>query len=158
MTVLLVPMAEPEFEAYLQPAIRNYANEKTKSGIWKPEDAQQRSEREFQRFLPLGLATPNTFFYTIRLTESGENVGMIWVSAEERGGRKMAFVYDFIVAEEHRRHGYGEQAFRELETKMREVGLLKIGLHVFGFNHGARALYTKLGYIETDVTMVKRLD
>jgi ribosomal protein S18 acetylase RimI-like enzyme len=30
-------------------------------------------------------------------------------------------------------------------------------LHVFGHNQPARALYRKLGYVERDVTMVKRL-
>ena len=33
----------------------------------------------------------------------------------------------------------------------------KIQLHVFGHNSGARALYRKLGYEETNVIMTKRL-
>ncbi len=49
----------------------------------------------------------------------------------------------------------GEQAFQALEIKVRELGLHTIALHVFGHNHAARAMYEKLGYITTNVQMLK---
>ncbi len=44
-----------------------------------------------------------------------------------------------------------------LEVLARELGYDAIGLHVFGDNEVARALYRSAGYVETDVTMRKRL-
>ena len=82
---------------------------------------------------------------------------MLWVAAETRQGKTRAFVYDFAIDEAHRRQGYGEQAFRALEDKVRALGLDSIALHVFGHNHAARALYEKLGYVTTNINMEKKL-
>jgi RimJ/RimL family protein N-acetyltransferase len=45
----------------------------------------------------------------------------------------------------------------ELERATAELGLDRIELNVFGGNHGARRLYTSLGYDEMAVTMVRTL-
>ncbi len=79
---------------------------------------------------------------------------MIWLAIEPRGG----FVYDLRVFETYRRRGYAEQAMRLIEQVAREKGVGKVSLHVFGDNLGARKLYTKLGYSETNVLMSKSLD
>jgi ribosomal protein S18 acetylase RimI-like enzyme len=44
-----------------------------------------------------------------------------------------------------------------LEVKARELGLATLSLHVFVFNHEARALYEKLGYAITNINMSKAL-
>jgi RimJ/RimL family protein N-acetyltransferase len=36
-----------------------------------------------------------------------------------------------------------------------DLGAGKVELHVFGHNHGARALYEKLGYTTTSIVMTK---
>jgi ribosomal protein S18 acetylase RimI-like enzyme len=38
-----------------------------------------------------------------------------------------------------------------------EHGITQIALHVFGSNDVARRLYLRSGFVETDVSMVKRL-
>ena len=38
------------------------------------------------------------------------------------------------------------------------MGLHKMGLHVFGHNLAARALYEKLGYVPVNINMEKQLD
>lgn len=46
----------------------------------------------------------------------------------------------------------------EIETIARqELGMKKIGLHVFGHNKVARGLYEKLGYETTNVVMAKTI-
>ncbi len=67
-------------------------------------------------------------------------VGMLWFAVMEHGGHKGAYVFDIKIDEAFRRRGYGEQAFQALETKVRELGLHTIALHVFGHNHPARAM------------------
>ena len=74
-----------------------------------------------------------------------------------RGGRRQAFIYDFRTLDEFHRQGYGTQAMIALEDEVRKLGIDTIGLHVFGHNHAARALYEKVGYEVTDVHMAKHL-
>jgi RimJ/RimL family protein N-acetyltransferase len=44
-----------------------------------------------------------------------------------------------------------------MEEVVKIAGLNVIGLHVFGYNTGARAMYEKLGFEVTDVMMRKWL-
>ena len=44
-----------------------------------------------------------------------------------------------------------------LNNMARTLGYDEIGLHVFGDNEIARNLYRSAGYVETNVSMVKRL-
>lgn len=45
-----------------------------------------------------------------------------------------------------------------LEGEVRALGLSGVGLHVFGHNAGALALYRKLGYQPTSIQMFKAID
>lgn len=76
----------------------------------------------------------------------------------ENQGQCAAFVYDIRIDEAFRRHGYGSQAFRELENKVRALGGRWIALHVFGNNYAALEMYQKLGYETTNVLMAKTLN
>ena len=44
-----------------------------------------------------------------------------------------------------------------VETRVRELGLGAIALHVFGHNAPARALYASLGYEPTNLHLLKKL-
>jgi ribosomal protein S18 acetylase RimI-like enzyme len=74
-----------------------------------------------------------------------------------RGGSRFVVLYDFLVFEAYRRLGYGSGALKAMEKRVREEGMEKVVLHVFGHNEGARALYRKTGYVERNITMVKEL-
>lgn len=155
--VRLVPISEPEFRAWLEKAVVEYAEDKLRSGNWSAADALQRSEREFAELLPAGRASPNQHIFSIQDQDLAANVGVLWFAVSDRGTRRSAFVYDFVIFEEFRRRGYATQALRALEEKVKELGIDTIGLHVFGHNHAARALYEKMGYVVTNVNMSKDL-
>lgn len=155
--VRLQPMNETEYQEYLEGAIADYAQEHVKAGRWNAEDALQKAAREYADILTDGLHTRNQYLFTIVDERTGNKVGMLWFAATERANEPVAFVYDVIVYEQFRRSGYGEQAFQAMETKARELGLKRIGLHVFGHNFAARAMYEKLGYLVTNVQMSKSL-
>jgi ribosomal protein S18 acetylase RimI-like enzyme len=89
--------------------------------------------------------------------ELDQKVGILWVAINHRG-LPTAFVFDVEIYEAFRRCGYAEQAFLRLEEEMKALGMTKIGLHVFGHNHAARALYEKVGYETTNIQMAKALD
>ena len=155
--VKLVPMSPGEFTAYLGKAIANYADEHVKSGNWSADEALQKSEREFHDLLPDGVASKDNYLYTITDAESGAKVGILWVAKQAHKPTPIAFIYDIEIAEAYRRMGYGSQAFAALEEKVTSLGLNEIRLHVFGHNSGARTMYQKLGFVETNVLMSKKI-
>ncbi len=155
--IRLVPMTETEYQAYLESDIQRYAEEHVKAGNWHPSEALEKSRREHQQLLADGLATPNQYLFSLQDGETGSKVGMIWFAVDDKKPQPSAFVYDFVIHDEFRRKGYGIQALRALENKLKELGVHKISLHVFGHNHAARALYDKVGYETTGILMSKEL-
>jgi len=78
-------------------------------------------------------------------------------SEEDRPFGRVAFIYDIAVDPVHRRKGYAQAALAEIEAFARDQECVGFELHVFGWNDGARQLYLRSGYIETNVTMLKRV-
>lgn len=150
MPVRLRPMTEAEYTIYREYAVREYAKDKVAAGNWKPEEAVELAGKEFTESLPSG----DNFLYIIEDSSSDQRVGIVWLALMRPGA---GFIYDFEIDEAFRRQGYATQALTELDNVAREKGIEKIGLHVFGHNHAARALYQKAGYIETNVNMSKKI-
>ncbi|ELK45670.1 GNAT family N-acetyltransferase [Halobacillus sp. BAB-2008] len=150
--MLLSPMRNEEFHQYRELSVREYAEEKVRAGNWKEEEALEKSEEQFRQLLPDGVNTVDHYLFTMQ--EDGEAVGVIWLYRQtpEKG-----FIYDIKVDESKRGFGHGKRAMRALETEAEKLGLSTIGLHVFGHNKIARRLYEKLGYIETNISMEKKL-
>ena len=156
--VHLVSMDEAEFQQYRAFAVPQYAQEHVRSGRWSEGEALQRAQQEFDEVLTEGLNTQNQYFFSIVDEQTATRVGMLWFAIHSRKEEPSAYVYDVLVYDQYRRRGFGEQAFRAMETKVRELGLKTIALHVFGHNHAARAMYEKLGYAITNLMMAKTLD
>jgi ribosomal protein S18 acetylase RimI-like enzyme len=154
---ILVPMSEAEYATYLKDAIPDFARDKVTSGQWAEEDALELARAGYEELLPQGLATPDNFLYEIRETPEGPALGMLWFAIQDRAGRKVAYVYDVLVKPEHRNKGHATRAFLALEEKAASLGLTGVGLHVFGHNTRAYALYIGLGYRATNISMFKDL-
>ncbi len=155
--IKLIPMEESVYQQYLKTSTKEYGEEHVKAGNWHPSEAHARAEREFQDLLPKGLSTENNYIYTICDESTGTHVGMIWIAVSTNRAIPSAFIYDFRIDEEHRRKGYATEALVAIEDKILELGVHQIGLHVFGHNHAARALYEKVGYQITGLMMRKEL-
>jgi ribosomal protein S18 acetylase RimI-like enzyme len=146
-------MVPADFDPYMETLTRAYADDHVKTGRWTKEEGPGKAREEVRILLPNGRETPNHFFYSILADPSEEKVGSIWLAMEPRG----AFIYDLVIFEPYRRRGYAEEAMRLIERVASEKGARRISLHVFGDNVGARKLYIKLGYSETNVVMSKPL-
>jgi ribosomal protein S18 acetylase RimI-like enzyme len=155
--IYLRPMLEKEYIPYLERSIIEYAEDKIKAGNWHPSEALERSRQEFQKLLPEGPETPCQHLYSILADDLVEPVGIIWFAEILDTAKPYAFIYDFSIDEDYRRKGYGSQAMLALEDEVRQVGLEQIGLHVFGHNAAALALYQKLDYRITNINMMKTL-
>ena len=155
--VRLVPMDGDDWRDYLEFAMENYAQEKVRAGNWPADQALELARRAFQSLLPNGGATRDQFFYSIR-DDEGHKAGYLWLGVLREGCEPSAFLYDFLVFEPFRRQGIGAAALQAAEAKAKEMGLRRMGLHVFGHNLAARALYEKLGYVPVNINMEKTLD
>lgn len=151
--VRLVPMVASEFDDYIDRTTREYAEDNVRAGRWTAAEALQEAGKQIRELLPRGIDTPNHFLFTIVAEPDAERVGILWLAVEPRGG----FVYDLRIDESHRRKGYAEAGMRLAEDLVKNRGAKRISLHVFGDNGGARKLYAKLGYRETNVAMSKEL-
>lgn len=150
-------MSPAEYDIFLEKEILGYAEDKVKSGNWSADVAVQRSRDDFAKLLTQGVETPGQHLFTIRGTETGQNVGAVWLAVVARDGQQMGFIYDLVVDEAHRRKGHARAAMLAIEDKARELDLEVVGLHVFGFNTAARELYESLGYEITNINMAKKL-
>ena len=151
----LVPMGASSYEAYVDAAVARYAEDNVASGRWPRAVASERSRAAYAAILPKGLQTPDTHLLEIKDEESHQTIGSLLFAVVGRDGERSAFVYDLHVLPQFRRRGYATSAFEALETIVRDLGLSKIGLHVFAHNAEAQALYAKLGYAATGINMRK---
>jgi ribosomal protein S18 acetylase RimI-like enzyme len=152
----LEPMEEATYSAWRAETQRDYADEKVKAGNWKAEDAERLSHEAFEELLPGGRETSG---HEIReMVNDGEKVGYAWWTIEDREAGRVAFIYDIAVDPSHRRRGYARLALAEIEEWAGEHGCAGVMLHVFGYNTPARELYRSVGFEETNVMMLKRVD
>ncbi|WP_148614759.1 GNAT family N-acetyltransferase [Nocardioides rubriscoriae] len=148
--VVLQPMDQAAYAVWEADEIESYAEARARSGE-TPERALEVSREQHAELLPDGLATEHHEFF-VGLVD-GEPVGTLWIGTE----RPMAFVYDVAVDEAHRRRGYGGGLMRAGALWAREHGSHALGLNVFGYNTGARALYDALGYETVETFVGKEL-
>jgi ribosomal protein S18 acetylase RimI-like enzyme len=148
-------MTPERFERFTTESLQAFAQDLVDSGRLAMDEAQVESRRQFEKELPQGLATPGQALFVG--TVDGAEVGILWIGLREREGRPHAFILDIEVAADHRRRGYGRQLMLAAEREARREGATSIGLHVFGFNHGAVALYEELGYRRTEELFIREL-
>jgi RimJ/RimL family protein N-acetyltransferase len=153
--VTLVEMDEMSFRGYTDHLVRDYAADKVKAGVWPADEAEDRAAKEVEGLLPDGTFTRDHYLYSVRDESVPAEVGILWISPRNSGAGRTLWIYDIIVHEGFRRRGYASRILHLVEDKARKLGAAKVELHVFGHNHGARALYKKLGYTPTSIVMAK---
>jgi ribosomal protein S18 acetylase RimI-like enzyme len=149
--VKLEPLQQEDFERFLETEIRGYAEDHVRNGNWPAEGAIERSRKEFAELLPDGVHSKDQYVWAI--VEEENNIGALWVQV--RGGK--AFIFDFVIDEQHRGKGYGKQALTAMDEKLRSMDAESVELHVFGDNITAQELYKKMGFEITGMHMRKML-
>jgi ribosomal protein S18 acetylase RimI-like enzyme len=157
VSVRLRPLREDEWPAFVDRGKVEYARDLVENGGFPPEAAEQKAEHDYESVLPDGLATEGQFIFAVEDAETGETVGRLWFARRELDLGEVAYVYDVNIDEAARGKGFGRAAMLALEEEVRQNGLERISLNVFGGNAVARGLYSSLGYRETAVWMSKDL-
>lgn len=139
----LRPMSEVEFDRWHAVQLETYTAERVRAGE-SPEQAAAVVRRQDAELLPQGHRTPRQHLFTAVV--DGVDVGTLWLSTR----RPMVWVCDVVVAVQHRRRGHGAALMRAAAAWSSEHGAHAIGLNVFADNHGARALYDRLGFHVTE--------
>jgi RimJ/RimL family protein N-acetyltransferase len=156
-SVRLVELGDAPYHDYRKNLVRNYAADKVRAGTWSQAEAEGRAARDVDGLLPEGPATQGHFLYSVRDDSTDADVGIVWFALRNPGVGRSVWIYDIIIKENFRRKGYASRTLELVEDRARELGAKSVELHVFGHNHGARALYEKMGYTETSLTMAKQV-
>jgi ribosomal protein S18 acetylase RimI-like enzyme len=136
------PMTAGEFGPWRERQVQAYAEDNLARSGGDVALALERSRADFARALPDGLDTADTSL--VVLTAEDEPVGHLWLHHHRPGGE--TFGYDLEVDPAHRREGWGRAAIALADRLAHEAGDTVLGLHVFGDNVGARALYASVGF------------
>jgi ribosomal protein S18 acetylase RimI-like enzyme len=153
----LRPMTESEYSAWVEESVPGYAADRVASGQWSKEESLQLARKEFDELLPQGLETAENHFFAIVDSHSAA-VGTLWFAVKTKFNAKVAYVFDVGIRAERQREGHAMRAFSALEKEVRSLGLSGIALHVFGHNTAARALYEKLGFQPTNISLFKPIE
>lgn len=149
--VTLEPIQQEDYERFLEREVRSYAEDHVRNGNWEAEGALERSRKEFERYLPDGINTPDQYLWSIT-DEAQHKIGVLWVQI--KAGK--AFILDFVIDEASRGRGFGKQALAAMDEKLKSLGAESVALHVFGDNISAQELYKKMGFQITNMHMMKR--
>lgn len=150
--ITLRSMKSDEFQKHIITLIEGYAKDKVLAGNWSEEESLDRAKAELANLLPNDEKTENNFLYSI--LNDNHVIGMIWLA---QTGSEEGFIYEISIDDQFQGRGFGKEAMKRLEEVARNLGMKKIGLHVFGHNQRAIGLYEKLGYIPTNIIMAKDL-
>jgi RimJ/RimL family protein N-acetyltransferase len=153
--VVLVELEETPFREYRRHLVRDYAADKVRAGVWSAKEGEDKAAKELEGLLPDGTLTRGHFLYAVRDESVPAEVGVLWISPRDDGPGRTLWIYDIVVHDGFRRRGYASRILHLVEDKARELGAGKVELHVFGHNHGARALYENAGFKPTSIIMTK---
>jgi GNAT superfamily N-acetyltransferase len=145
--IRLVPMDGGDFSAYRAVADEDYAQERFASGAEPTiEESRRVAAAQMAELLPFGPRTPGHRLWVVRDAEDAP-AGMLGVHL----GDSAAFICDISMDADRRGQGLGTQTLRAAAAETARTGLQTLALNVFGSNDGARRLYTREGYRETEV-------
>ncbi|MES4891263.1 GNAT family N-acetyltransferase [Streptomyces sp. NPDC096012] len=136
------PMTEAEYPEWLAAEKLAYVDDIVRSGAMGREEAVRKSDRDFAKLIPEGLATPDNTFLVLQA--AAERIGTGWLRHGHLPG--VTYGYSLYVEERHRGRGYGRAAMAAGERATLAAGDSALMFTVWGGNEVAMNLYTSTGY------------
>jgi RimJ/RimL family protein N-acetyltransferase len=113
-------------------------------GGWLISDGTWRTPGEERRFLRALRRTNDAAVFVAELPEG--LVGRLSLGRDPHPASRHVADLGLMVAEAHRRRGIGVALLERAVEWAREVGVIKLELHVFPHNEAAIALYERFGF------------
>jgi GNAT superfamily N-acetyltransferase len=154
-TLRLEPMTREQYDAFRLTGEDEYAESIRDSGSLPEAEARAQAAADYARLLPDGMASEGHRFWTAY--DGDEAVGLLWLRLKDTSVGVTAFGFDFSVREDLRRRGYGRALLQAAEDECRRLGVVTVGLNVFGHNLAAQSLYEQMGFEVTSIQMSRRL-
>lgn len=154
--IRLRPMTAAERTAFLQGSLLPYAGDIERNFDVSSEAAMAKASEDVGRRID-GAGDPDDRFQVAEDRASNEVVGQLWWGPNEHLGVRRAYVYYVVVEPAARGRGYGRAIMGAFAEAARREGYVELALHVFGDNDVARAMYRKLGYVDSSVVMRRSL-
>ncbi|WP_371619168.1 N-acetyltransferase family protein [Streptomyces sp. NBC_00454] len=139
-------LTEEEYPGWYAGEEAAYIADIVRAGALTPAQAKEKSDQDFEKFLPQGYLTPGHAFYA--LEAEGQVIGTGWVNHGFLPG--VTFGFSLEVYEEHRGKGYGRAAMAAGEWATRQGGDEAMMFNVFGGNEVAMSLYDNTGFAVLD--------
>jgi ribosomal protein S18 acetylase RimI-like enzyme len=121
---------------------------------WRDPDAVREAVTGWIRD---SLAQADTHNHAVLVAQSQDViVGVVTIGTRRHfAGEVDAYVGELVVADGEERQGVGRLLMRAAEQWARDRGLRNLTLETGAANHGARAFYRSLGYLEEGVRLTK---
>ncbi|MEU6552843.1 GNAT family N-acetyltransferase [Streptomyces sp. NPDC046915] len=136
------PMTQAEYPEWLASEKAGYVSGIVRAGALSPEEAVRKSDRDFAKLIPEGLATPDNTFLVLETAR--ERIGTGWLKHGYLPG--VTYGYSLHIQEQHRGKGYGRAAMTVGEQAALAAGDSALMFTVWGGNEVAMSLYTSAGY------------
>jgi len=81
-------MTSEQFDAYLQSAVRDYAEAHLKAGDCEPDDALPKAQADYAELLPEGARTKHQHLFVLHDDALGRDIGMLWSPSSRASSRR----------------------------------------------------------------------
>lgn len=155
--ILLRPMRENEYPAFLAYFIPDYAQEIASNYLLSPLEAAAKAKQEISEDLYAGVNTSGHILLCLmeHLDNVERHVGYLWYKPDVL--QRTVFIYDFYIFSVYQGQGLAKKVLRVLEQNLREKGFEQIRLRVAANNTRAQRLYETTGFGITGVNMSKNI-
>lgn len=121
--IMLRPMGEEEYPAYLEYFIADYAREIAANYRLSAEDSLARAKREIAEDLPEGVNTPGQVLLCLfnQADHCDEHVGYLWYKPDT--ATQTVFIFDFISSTPARGRGWARRRYALLSGRCESWGL-----------------------------------
>ena len=150
MNISLLDLKSSDYEVFIAATKQDYMQDKIRNKEWLPADGPERVDRAFAEILPQGIDTAGQVFRVI--AADNEKAGYLWYELRNEAYQQL-YIYYITVLPEYRRKGIAGAVLELLKGVAKVQGIGAIGLHVFGFNHGAIRLYEQAGFAAKNIVM-----
>jgi ribosomal protein S18 acetylase RimI-like enzyme len=149
-------MLQPEFSAYLDCLVPDYAAEIAANYAMSASDARLRAEQEITRDLAAGTQTAGqNLLCILNGTDRNDVIGYLWYRSDE--SQRSVFICDFSILPACQGKGSGREALSAFEAMIHGQGYDEIKLRVAADNARAQHIYEVGGFRVTGLNMSKRI-